>query len=127
MNSSDKTWRELFNKFNETYKLNRFRELGELKYSMRSVYKHMKFIKNWFLVVQGPSQIPSFIRYKKSEKGYEIISNNKTDIKLKILFHEDIFPNVSNLPNFCSDCIESSFAFIQEIRNVSCISMTTFL
>ena len=75
----------------------------------------MKFIKNWFLVVQGPSQIPSFIRYKKSEKGYEIISNNKTDIKLKILFHEDIFPNVSNLPNFCSDCIESSFAFIQEI------------
>ena len=47
MNSSDKTWRELFNKFNETYKLNRFRELGELKYSMRSVYKHMKFINNY--------------------------------------------------------------------------------
>ena len=94
MNSSDKTWRELFNKFNETYKPNRFRELGELKYSMRSVYKHMNFIKNWFLVVQGPSQIPSFIRYEKSE----IISNNKTDIKLKIYFMKTFFPTFQTFP-----------------------------
>ena len=85
---------------------------------MRSVYKYMKFIKNWFLLVQGPSQIPSFINYKINDEGiYEIINNNNTenDIKLKIIFHKDIFPNISNLPNFCSSCIESSFAFIQEI------------
>ena len=35
VNSSDKNWRELFNKYNETFKPNRFKEIGELKYHLK--------------------------------------------------------------------------------------------
>ena len=69
-----------------------------------------------FLIFQEPSQIQSFIYYKINEEEiYEININTKNDIKLKIVIHKDIFLNISNLPNFCSSCIESSFVFIKEI------------
>ncbi|ELP94563.1 hypothetical protein EIN_488980, partial [Entamoeba invadens IP1] len=48
VNGSDETWRSSHKKFNQKFEENRFRETGTLKYSMRSVFKYLPYIKNSF-------------------------------------------------------------------------------
>ena len=117
VNSTDPEWYKLFQKSSKHGGKNRFREYGSLLFSMRSVYKNLKFIKNWFVVVQSPSQIPKFLDYTEiSPKVYKLNYNidvpEEEKINIHFIFHEDIFPDKRFLPSFASDGIESAFAFM---------------
>jgi UDP-N-acetylglucosamine-lysosomal-enzyme len=68
----------------------RYRDNNELLYSLRSVEKHVPFVRNIFIVTDG--QIPSWL--------------NLTHPKIKIITHEQIFRNPANLPSYNSNGIE---------------------
>jgi len=72
---------------------NRFRDLGGLLYSLRSVEKFAPWIKEIFIVTSG--QVPSFLA----------LSNPM----VHIIPHSQIFPTASDLPTFSSNAIEASF------------------
>lgn len=109
VNSSDINWQEKYkiNKllyFNESINNidsntnNRFQDNGELKYSIRSVEKYLKFVRNIYIVTDN--QIPYFL-------------NNNS--KIKIIDHKDIIPN-EYLPTFNSHVIE---LYLHKIPNLS--------
>lgn len=85
-----------------------YRNYDSLKYSMRSVYKYMSYIKHYYLVLSNESQIPEFlIKYK-----------NNSEYKIHFIFHKDIFPKDNQnieLPTFSSNAIESTLAFIPDL------------
>eukprot|EP00026_Physarum_polycephalum_P008653 Phypoly_transcript_08747.p1 GENE.Phypoly_transcript_08747~~Phypoly_transcript_08747.p1 ORF type:complete len:351 (+),score=51.99 Phypoly_transcript_08747:189-1241(+) len=72
---------------------NRFRDLGGLKYSLRSVEAYAPWIKKIFIVTSG--QIPPFL--------------NLDDPQIELVFHEQIFDNKEDLPTFNSNAIEGNF------------------
>ncbi len=120
VNSSDILWQIEFNKTSKSGGANRYRDYGGLKYSMRSVYKYLKYAKNWFVVISSESQIPKFLNvsYDIETNSYKLNYNfddKEKEVKIHFIFHRDIFPNNSVLPNFASDSIESAFAFIPNI------------
>ena len=56
---------------------NRFRENGSFLFSMRSLLKNLKFIKDYWIDLASQSQISSFINYKVNSDGeYELIYDN---------------------------------------------------
>lgn len=67
----------------------RFRDWGTLKYLLRGIESNMPFIRNVYLVVSRPSQIPSWADTEN----------------LKIVLHKDIIPE-EFLPTFNSTSIE---------------------
>jgi len=75
----------------------RFRNLDELKYSIRSVRKFAPFIRKIFIVTNG--QTPSWLKTKSLTKGKQPI------IMVK---HEEIFLHKSDLPTFNSVAIEAN-------------------
>ena len=109
VNSSDPHWIYLYEKYNRFVPKNRYQDYGSLKYSMRSVYSHIKFAKRWFLVVADKNQIPSYL------DKFKFHSKNSDGIELNIVYHRDIFPKSSNLPTFNSNAIESGFHNIKEL------------
>ena len=121
VNSSDPYWKYLYNLSGGIETINRYRDYNSILYSMRSVYKNLKFIKNWFIVIQSPSQIPYFLdlikvndnEYLLNYKNENISENEK--IKIHFVYHKDIFPNETFLPTFSSDAIEAALGFIQNI------------
>ena len=127
VNSTDPEWIKNFEKYsgitNTRKYSNRYRENGSFLFSMRSVFKNLKFIKDYWIVLASESQIPSFINYKKNLNGeYELIYdknyNNLNDsdkIKLHFVFHKDIFPDKKVLPTFNSDAIETVLGNIKGI------------
>ena len=119
VNATDPIWFNEYSKYRKEIKKNRYREYGSLKFSMRSVYKNLKFIKHWFLVLSGPSQIPNFLNMKKiDERNYQLLDNNNNEynnIQIHIVYHEDIFPNKTFLPTFSSDAIEAALPFVKNI------------
>ncbi|KAL7721419.1 hypothetical protein QTN25_001835 [Entamoeba marina] len=101
VNGSDPKFIEKLEQFGKQIDPQRYRDYGSLFYSMRSVYKNVKFAKKWFLVVESESQIPTFLNqstFRKSD-GYH----------LEIIYHHQIFPHSKDLPNFNSASIESAF------------------
>jgi hypothetical protein len=70
---------------------NRFRDIDELRYSLRSLEQHASFIRRIYLVTDN--QVPSWL--------------NLTNPRLTIVSHRDIFPNATHLPSFSSPAIES--------------------
>ncbi|XP_054165085.1 N-acetylglucosamine-1-phosphotransferase subunits alpha/beta-like [Oppia nitens] len=70
---------------------NRFSDNQELRYSLRSVEKYANWVRNVFIVTNG--QIPNWI--------------NLNNPRIKIITHEEIFPNISHLPSFSSPAIET--------------------
>ena len=119
VNATDPIWFNEYSKYRKEIKKNRYRDYGSLKFSMRSVYKNLKFIKHWFLVLSGPSQIPTFLNMKKiDERNYQLLDNNNNEynnIQIHIVYHEDIFPNKTFLPTFSSDAIEAALPFVKNI------------
>ena len=118
VNSSENKWYKLFKKYKKKIPINRFREYDSLKYSMRSVYKYIKFSKDWFIVISDESQIPKFLNYKKINNSFILFNKNnlpEEKIKINFIFHENIFPNKSSLPNFNSNSIESTLSFIPNL------------
>jgi len=72
---------------------NRFRDLGGLMYSLRSVEKFAPWIEDVYIVTSG--QIPSYLDTKNPH--------------VHIISHAEIFHNPSDLPTFSSNAIEASF------------------
>lgn len=72
----------------------RVRDIGQLRYAMRSAYLHAPFIRNFIVVISGPkeSQIPSWL--------------NVSHPKVRIVQHEEIWDDVENLPSMNSHAIE---------------------
>jgi len=68
----------------------RFRDNGELLYSLRSLEQHAPWIRHVYLVTNG--QVPAWLNQRSS--------------RLTIVTHEKLFPEKSDLPTFNSHAIE---------------------
>ena len=120
VNASDPIWQIDFNKTQKNDSSGFYRDYGGLKYSMRSVYKYVKYAKNWFVIISGESQIPKFLNlsFDINTNSYNLnykYDDHEKKINIHFIYHRDIFPNKKVLPNFASDSIESAFAFIPNI------------
>ncbi len=98
VNSNDSEWKNKknqftknkFNKIKDGDNLGRYTDNDELLYSIRSVMKHLSWVRNIYIVTD--SQIPLWF--------------NKENPKVKIIDHKDIFENKNYLPTFNSVAIE---------------------
>lgn len=72
----------------------RARDIGQLRYAMRSAYMHAPYIRNFIVVISGPkeSQIPSWL--------------DESHPKVQIVQDEEIWDNIENLPSMNSNAIE---------------------
>ena len=77
----------------------RFRNMDELKYSLRSINKYLPFIRNIYIVTAGHT--PSWLNYDSG--------------KIFIINHKDIFPNKKHLPTFNSEAIECHVPLIPNL------------
>ena len=75
----------------------RFRDNGELKYSLRSLETY--FPEHWNIFIVTDNQVPDFL---------------KLDDRIKIIYHSD-FMNLESLPTFSSKNIVSQIPNIPEI------------
>eukprot|EP00767_Chilomastix_cuspidata_P001163 gnl/Chilomastix_cuspidata/1363.p1 GENE.gnl/Chilomastix_cuspidata/1363~~gnl/Chilomastix_cuspidata/1363.p1 ORF type:complete len:512 (+),score=152.05 gnl/Chilomastix_cuspidata/1363:53-1588(+) len=71
---------------------NRFRELGEMRYALRSIEKFLPWARHVFIITNG--QIPAWL-----DLGSPHIS---------LITHEQIFANASHLPTFSSEAIQAN-------------------
>ena len=81
---------------------NRYVDWGGLKYSLRSVEKYANWVRNIYIVTNG--QVPNWLNLNNS--------------RVRLITHEQIFPNKSHLPSFCSHAIESHLHRINGLSNV---------
>ena len=87
---NDPVWRQDYEKFtNMPLMQKRYRDWGTLKYLLRGIDSRMSFIRNVYMVVSHPTQVPDWV---------------DTD-NLKIVLHSDIIPS-EYLPVFNSAAIE---------------------
>jgi hypothetical protein len=94
VNGNDPTWRKkiLNYKSKNEIDFDRFEETNELQYSLRSVEKHMPWVRNIYIVTN--CQIPDWI--------------NTNNTKIYWVWHDDLFPSDAQyLPTFNSHSIES--------------------
>lgn len=90
VDGNDPVWQEDYQKStNVPIMQKRFRDWGTLKYLLRGIETNMPFIRNVYLVVSHPSQVPSWVN-----------GDN-----LKIVLHSDMIP-AEYLPTFNSTTIE---------------------
>jgi len=69
----------------------RFRDNEELRYSLRSLFKHAPWIRHVYIVTSG--QVPYWLNWRHP--------------RLTVVTHSEIFVNQSHLPSFASPAIES--------------------
>ena len=79
------------NATDDTAALNRYRDNGELKYSLRSLVKYAPWVRRIILVTNG--QVPRWLDTQHP--------------RIRIVTHAEIFPNASDLPTFSSPAIEA--------------------
>lgn len=73
----------------------RVRDMGQLKYAMRSVFMHAPYVRNFIVVVSDKErQVPDWL--------------DASHPRIRIVEHKEIWDNVTNLPSFNSQCIEWS-------------------
>ena len=90
VNGNDPVWKRDYEKYTDVPVMQkRFRDWGTLKYLLRGIETRMPFIRNVYLVVSHPSQVPDWAD----------TSN------LKIVLHKDIIPE-EFLPVFNCNPIE---------------------
>lgn len=76
---------------------NRYREWGELRYSMRSLFKNAPWFRRIYLILRNNStQVPHWLDVAAASR------------RLTIVTHEQIFPDRSHLPTLSSNAIESN-------------------
>ncbi|GAM27539.1 hypothetical protein SAMD00019534_107150, partial [Acytostelium subglobosum LB1] len=80
----------------------RYRDVMGLRYSMRSVRKHLPWVRHIFVVSAG--QYPSW--YNQTTLFEET--------GVSFIFHDELFVNKSHLPTFQSSAIESNFYNLPE-------------
>lgn len=74
----------------DTAGANRYRDNEELRYSLRSLFKYAPWVRNVILVTNG--QVPLWL--------------NTDHPRIRVVTHEEIFPDPSQLPVFSSPAIE---------------------
>jgi hypothetical protein len=84
----------------DSMKVNRFRELGQLKYGLRSIEKNLKYARRIFIVTNN--QIPSFL--------------NTSHLQIRIISHSDLKPT-RTVPLFNSMAIQSMIHTIPTISS----------
>lgn len=90
VDGNDPVWKQDYQKYtNVPVMEKRFRDWGTLKYLLRGIEVNMPFIRNVYLVVSHPSQVPQWVNTEN----------------LKIVLHSDIIP-AEYLPTFNSNPIE---------------------
>lgn len=90
VNGNDPVWQKDYEKYtNVPVMQKRFRDWGTLKYLLRGIEVNMPFIRNVYLVVSHPSQVPEWV----DQDG------------LKIVLHKDIIP-AEYLPTFNCNPLE---------------------
>ena len=90
VDGNDPVWKKDYEKYTHIPVMQkRFRDWGTLKYLLRGVEVNMPFIRNVYLVVSHPSQVPEWVDQEN----------------LKIVLHKDIIP-AEYLPTFNSNPIE---------------------
>ncbi|MBR5300289.1 MAG: hypothetical protein IKU36_08590 [Bacteroidales bacterium] len=90
VDGNDPVWKQDYEKYtNVPVMQKRFRDWGTLKYLLRGIEKKMPFIRNVYLVVSHPSQVPAWADKEN----------------LKIVLHKDIIPE-EFLPTFNCNPIE---------------------
>lgn len=90
VDGNDPVWKQDYEKYtNVPVMQKRFRDWGTLKYLMRGIEVNMPFIRNVYLVVSHPSQVPEWVDQDN----------------LKIVLHKDIIPE-AYLPTFNCNPIE---------------------
>ena len=90
VDGNDPVWKQDYEKYtNVPIMQKRFRDWGTLKYLLRGIEVNMPFIRNVYLVVSHPSQVPQWADPEH----------------LKIVLHKDIIPD-HLLPPFNSTPIE---------------------
>lgn len=90
VDGNDPVWKRDYEKYtNVPVMEKRFRDWGTLKYLLRGIQTKMPFIRNVYLVVSHPSQVPSWVDRDQ----------------LNIVLHSDIIPN-EFLPTFNCNPIE---------------------
>ena len=90
VDGNDPVWKQDYEKYtNVPVMQKRFRDWGTLKYLLRGIEVNMPFIRNVYLVVSHPSQVPEW-----ADTG-----------NLKIVLHKDIIPE-EFLPTFNCNPIE---------------------
>lgn len=91
VDGNDPAWKQDYEKYtNVPVMEKRFRDWGTLKYLLRGVERNMSFIRNVYLVVSHPSQVPQWADQES----------------LKVVLHKDIIPQ-EFLPTFNSNTIET--------------------
>jgi len=68
----------------------RFQDMDTLKYALRALETHASWVRNVFIVTNG--QVPSWL--------------NSSNSRVRIIRHDEIFPDPSHLPTFNSFAIE---------------------
>jgi hypothetical protein len=106
---SDPEWKKLYKKYihKDPNGSARFRDYGSLRYQFRGIEKNMPWIRNVYLVVQSPSQVPNWLNTKHP--------------KVKIIYHKDIIPK-EFLPTFNSSVIEMWYNRIPGISEYFIVS-----
>lgn len=90
VDGNDPVWKQDYEKYtNVPVMQKRFRDWGTLKYLLRGIEVNMPFVRNVYLVVSHPSQVPSWA----------------DETALKIVLHKDIIPD-AHLPTFNCNPIE---------------------
>lgn len=90
VNGNDPVWKSDYEKYTQVPVMQkRFRDWGTLKYLLRGIEVNMPFIRNVYLVVSHPSQVPEWADKEN----------------LKIVLHKDIIPE-EFLPTFNCNPIE---------------------
>ena len=90
VDGNDPVWKQDYEKYTKVPVMQkRFRDWGTLKYLLRGVQKKMPFIRNVYLVVSHPSQVPAWADVSQ----------------LKVVLHKDIIPE-EFLPTFNCNPIE---------------------
>lgn len=90
VDGNDPVWKRDYEQYtNVPVMQKRFRDWGTLKYLLRGIEVNMPFIRNVYLVVSHPSQVPDWA----------------DEANLRIVLHKDIIP-AEYLPTFNSTTIE---------------------
>jgi len=96
VNGSDPAHRELLKKYGRGGWDGGYRDYGVIKYSARSIAKFMPWVRNIIIITNG--QIPNWV--------------DTSSPRLRIITHDQIFDDPTNLPTFNSNAIEAN------IRNI---------
>jgi hypothetical protein len=112
VNMNDPIWIEKYVKYtNEKPNIHRFKDNGELEFSIKLLKKNCDFIRNIYIVTDN--QIPSWLIKKRQSN---IKSEKEWCKNIFIVDHKDIINHKSILPTFKSNTIES---FLHNIDGLS--------